>query len=148
MTKRRDVHMKNNCPITDEEWEKLRGFPFDIQRFIEDIRSFDSIRHIVAASSIAEDVYDKRKRIEALAERVFNDGCRDCAEELFLESAYFNDLMIDLEEWILNTRKALRSLNKLRPENIRFPDGSRLDTNDQNDDDVYGNETGDENFKS
>jgi hypothetical protein len=132
--------MESNKQVTDEEWEKLCASPFDIQRFLEDMKSFDSIRHIVAVSSISEDVYEKRKRIETLAERVFKESCRDSVKELFQESAHFNNLMIDLEEWILSVRKALRSLNKLCPESIDFHDGSRLDTNDQFDDDVYGNE--------
>jgi hypothetical protein len=132
--------MENNLSVTDEEWEKLCTSSFDIRRFLEDIKSFDSIRHIVAVSSIAGDVYEKRKKIEVLAERVFKSGNRDNVGELFRESAHFNNLMVDLEEWILSVRKALRSLNKLCPESIAFHDGSRLDTNDQFDDDVYGNE--------
>jgi hypothetical protein len=132
--------MESNIQVTDEEWEKLCASSFDIQRFLEDIKSFDSIRHIVAISSISEDVYEKRKRIEILAERDFKESCRDSVKELFQESAHFNNLMIDFEEWILSVRKALRSLNKLCPESIDFHDGSRLDTNDQFDDDVYGNE--------
>jgi hypothetical protein len=140
ITKKSDVEVENNLLVTDEEWEKLCASSFDIQRFLGDIKSFDSIRHIVAVSSIAEDVYEKRKKIEALAERVFKGGYRDSVEELFRESAHFNNLMVDLEEWILNVRKALRSLNKLCPESIDFHDGSRLSTNDQYDDDVYGNE--------
>jgi hypothetical protein len=127
-------------PVTDEEWEKLRDSSFDTRRFLEDLKSFDSIRHIVAVSDISEDVYEKRKRIAALAERVFNDGDRGSAGELFRASAYFNDLMIDLEDWISDVRKALRSLNRLRPDSVTFPPGSRLDTNDRFDDDVYGNE--------
>jgi hypothetical protein len=132
--------MEKNFQITDEEWEKLKDSSFPLQRFLEDIELFYSIRHCAGASSFSEDVLSDLNKVKDLAGKVFSDGRRDCVGELFFEGACINELMIDLEDWILSIRKAFRSLNKLRPISVDLREGGRMDTSDLYDDDTYGSE--------
>ena len=39
--------MTEHLPITDEEWEKLRGAHFSTSDFSEALKLFDSVRHLV-----------------------------------------------------------------------------------------------------
>jgi hypothetical protein len=113
-----DVVMKENLPITDEEWEKLRNAHFSTQDFVEALELFDSIRHIAGNSDFSADVYADMQKVKELAGKVFSDGQRGSAGELFFEAASLDSIMRDLEDWVTDIREAFAALNKIRPESF------------------------------
>jgi hypothetical protein len=114
--------MEKDYVLTDEDWEKLQKSSFQAQDFLKDLALWDSIRHIAGNSDFSAEVYRDMQKIRELVERVFTNGCHDDIEELFFESSCMEDLMSDTEDWILHVRRALTSLNKLRPESLPVPD--------------------------
>ena len=100
--------MKKELPaINDEAWEKLRNSSFSVQEFLKTLELFDSIRHIAGASVFSSEVYASVQILGQLAERVFIEGHRESAGEMFFEISCIDDLMIDLEEWVEAIREAL-----------------------------------------
>jgi len=112
-------------PINDEAWEKLRKSSFSAQKFLKTLELFDSIRHIAGASEFSDDVYANVQKLRQLTEKVFDEGQRESVSEMFFEISCLDDLMIDLEEWVEEIRKALADLDKLRPENLSEVDSER-----------------------
>ena len=119
--------MKKNelPPISDVAWEKLRKSSFSVEKFLEKIKLFDSIRHIAGASDFSSEVYASVQNLRQLAEKVFIEGQRESAGELFFEISSIDELMIDLEEWIEAIREAFADLDKLRPDNMSEVDSER-----------------------
>jgi hypothetical protein len=107
--------MENNLPLADEEWEKLRNNPFSVQDFLKKLDLFDSIRHLTGQSEFAGIVYENAQKLKEAAANVFVEGRRDCVEDLFKRASAFDSVVSDIEDWILNIRKAMDSLEKLRP---------------------------------
>jgi len=120
-----DVVMIENLPITDEEWGRLRNAHFSTQDFVEALELFDSIRHIAGNSDFSADVYADMQKVKELAGKVFVDGQRDSAGELFFEAASLDSIMKDLEDWITDIREAFAALNKTRPESLSRVGDSR-----------------------
>jgi hypothetical protein len=114
--------MEKNLNITDEEWEKLRRSPFDMEDFLKALQMFDSIRYIAGASDFSARVYADMQKLMKLAEGVFANGCRDSAGELFFEASCLNEQMGNLETWISRVRGALDMLEELRPASLEAPD--------------------------
>ena len=112
-------------PINDEAWEKFRKSSFSAPKFLESLKLFDSIRHIAGASEFSDDVYANVQKLRQLTEKVFDEGQRESVSEMFFEISCLDDLMIDLEEWVEEIRKALADLDKLRPENLSEFDSER-----------------------
>ena len=118
--------MKIELPqINDDAWEKLEKSSFSVQEFLKTLELFDSIRHIAGASDFSNEVYANFHNLRQLAERVFKEGHRESASEMFFEISCIDDLMIDLEEWVEAIREALADLDMLRPENLSEVDGER-----------------------
>jgi hypothetical protein len=114
--------MQHDLPVTDEEWKILRQSSFSVENFLKSLELFDSIRHIAGNSDFSAKVCRDMQKLKELVRNVFMDECRDCIGELFFESSCMEDLMSDMEDWILHVRRALTSLNKLRPEGLPVPD--------------------------
>jgi hypothetical protein len=113
-----DVAMKENFPITDEAWEKLHDANFSAQDFVKALELFDSIRHVAGNSDFSADIYADMKKVKELAGKVFTDGQRDSAGELFFEAASLDSIMRDLEDWVTDIREAFAALNKIKPERL------------------------------
>jgi len=118
--------MKNELPpINDDAWEKLRKSSFSVQEFLKTLERFDSIRHFTGGSDFSDEFYGYVQNLRQLAERVFIEGHRESASEMFFEISCVDDLMIDLEEWVEAIREALADLDMLRPENLSEVDSER-----------------------
>jgi hypothetical protein len=107
--------MGNDLPLTDEEWEKLQEKAFPVQDFLKKLDLFDSIRHIAGQSEYAGIVYENAQKLRKAAEGVFIEGRRDCVKDLFSNATAFDSVISDIEEWVLDIRQALDSLEKTRP---------------------------------
>jgi hypothetical protein len=107
--------MENDLPLTDEEWEKLRDRAFPVRDFLKKLDLFDSIRHIAGQSEYADIVYENAKKLKEAAEKVFIEGRRDCVKDLFSNASAFDSVISDIEEWDLDIRQAMNSLEKTRP---------------------------------
>jgi hypothetical protein len=114
--------MKKDYELTNEEWEKLQQSNFQAQVFLKDLALWDSIRHIAGNSDFSVEVCQNMQKIRELVDHVFVNSCRDDVEELFFESSCMEDLMSDMEDWIVDVRRALMSLNRLRPEHLPVSD--------------------------
>jgi hypothetical protein len=117
--------MTNHLPVTDEEWEKLRNGHFSTRDFVEGLELFDSIRHIAGNSDFSADVYADMQKVKKLAGKVFVDGQRDSAGELFFEAASLDSIMRDMEDWITDIREAFTALNKIRPDSLSGVDDAK-----------------------
>jgi hypothetical protein len=120
--KRCVMAMKIDYLLTDGEWEKLQKSDFQAQDVLKDLALWDSIRHIAGNSDFSAEVCRNVQKIRELIEHVFIDGGRDSVEELFFESSCMEDLMRDMEDWIVHVRRALAFLNGLRPESLSISD--------------------------
>lgn len=118
--------MKDNLPITDEEWEKLKNSPFQVHDFAEAMKRFDSIRHFAGTSEIAGIVHADIQKAGKLAGKVFDEKQRDSVYELFFETASLDSLMQDMEDWLADIRDALASLKKIRPESLSVLDDDNI----------------------
>lgn len=107
--------MRHDLPVTDEEWKTLRQSSFSIENFLKSLELFDSIRHIAGSSDFSGEVYRDMQKLKELAENVFANERRDCVGELFFESSCLEELMGDMETWIFEVCRALKSLNALKP---------------------------------
>jgi hypothetical protein len=114
--------MTEHLPITDEEWEKLRGVHFSTRDFSEALKLFDSVRHLAGASDFSEIVHANFRKVGELAVKVFCKGQRDSVYELFFETASLDSLMRDMEDWLTDIRAAFASLDKIRPESLSESD--------------------------
>jgi hypothetical protein len=121
------MKMKENLPITDEEWEKLKKSQFQTHDFAEALKHFDSIRHFAGTSEIAGIVRADIQKTGELAEHVFNEGQRDSVCELFSKTSSLDTLMKDMEDWLADIRDALASLNKIRPNSLSVLDDNNTE---------------------
>jgi hypothetical protein len=110
--------MKENLPITDEEWEKLKNSSFQARDFAEALKCFDSIRHFAGTSEIAGIIHANIQKTGELARKVFDEGQRDSVYELFFQAASLDSLMQNLEGWLADIRDAFASLGKIRPDSL------------------------------
>jgi hypothetical protein len=117
--------MRENLPVTDKEWEKLRNAHFSTQDFVEALKLFDSIRHVAGNSDFSAAVYADIQNVKELAGKVFADGQRDNTGELFFEATSLDSIMRDLEDWITDIREAFAALNKIRPESLSGVDDTK-----------------------
>jgi len=116
---------KDFPPLSDEAWEKLVNSSFPAREFLKTLELFDSIRYIVGASGYSDGLYEDVQNLRRLTEKVFFEGQRESASEMFFEASCVDDLMIDLEEWGEEIREALADLDKLRPPNLSEFDSER-----------------------
>jgi hypothetical protein len=107
--------MEKDLSLTDEEWKELQNRAFPVQDFLRKLDMFDSIRHIAGQSEFAGIVYENAQKLREAAENVFVEGRRDSVEDLFSRASAFDSVISDIEEWILDIRKAMDSLEKIRP---------------------------------
>jgi hypothetical protein len=107
--------MKNNLPLTDEEWEKLRDNNFFVQDFLKKLDLFDSIRHLTGQSEYAGIIYENMQKLREAAANVFVESRRDCVADLFSRASAFDSVISDIEEWVSGIREAMDSLEKIRP---------------------------------
>jgi hypothetical protein len=107
--------MENNLPLTDEEWEQLQGKHFPVQDFLKKLALFDSIRHLAGQSEYAGVIYENTQKLKEVEENVFVEDRRDCVDDLFSRASAFDSVISDIEEWVSDIRKAMDSLEKIRP---------------------------------
>ena len=112
------MRIEDNVPISDEEWEKLKNFPFKVHDFAEALKRFDYVRHFAGSSEIAEIVNTNVQKTGELAGKVFEEGQRDSVYELFFHAASLDSLMRDMEKALADARRAFASLKKIRPESL------------------------------
>jgi hypothetical protein len=110
--------MRHDLPVTDEEWKTLRQSSFSIENFLKSLELFDSIRHIAGSSDFSGEVYRDMQKLKELAGNVFTYEQRDCVAELFFKNSCLEELMGDMETWILKIHRALKELNTLRPDRL------------------------------
>jgi hypothetical protein len=104
--------------LTDEDWKKLQKSGFQAQDFLKNLALWDSIRHIAGDSDFSAEVNRNMQKIKELVEHIFINGSHDNIEELFFESSCMEELMGDMETWILEIHRALKSLNVLKPDSL------------------------------
>ena len=107
--------MREILPLTDKEWERIRDSSFQADEFVKTLEEFDSIRHITGAGEFASIVCSHVQKLKELAPKVFVDGDRECAGEMFLLCSSLGTLMNDVHEWLSDIRIELASLNELAP---------------------------------
>jgi hypothetical protein len=110
--------MQHDLPVTDKEWETLRQSSFSVENFLKSLNLFNSVRHIAGSSDFSEEVYRDMQKLKGLVENVFTGERRDCVGELFFEGSCMEELMSDMETWIFEIHKALKSLNTLKPDSL------------------------------
>ncbi|MDR1579398.1 MAG: hypothetical protein LBS35_03495 [Synergistaceae bacterium] len=76
---------------------------------------FDSIRHLTGQSEYAGIIYENAQKLREAAANVFVEGRRDSVEDLFSRASVFDFVISDIEEWVSDIRKAMDSLEKIRP---------------------------------
>jgi hypothetical protein len=107
--------MRENLPLTDSEWERVRDRSFEIDGFIKCLEGFDSIRHIAGGGEFASIVRADVQRLKELASKVFVDGERGCAGEMFSLCLSLKSLISDLSEFVSDVSDGLDSLSELAP---------------------------------
>ena len=112
------MRIEDNLPITEEEWEKLKNFPFQANDFAETLKRFDYVRHFAGSSEIAEIVNANVQKTGELARKVFDEGRRDSVYELFFQASSLDSLMKNMEKALADVRRAFASLKKIRPESL------------------------------
>ena len=121
------MRIGDNLPITDEEWEKLKNFPFEAHDFAEALKRFDSVRHFAGTTEIAGIVLADIQKTGELAGKVFDDGQRDSVYGLFCKAASLDCLMREMEKGLADVRRAFASLKKIRPESLSALDGDNTE---------------------
>lgn len=112
------MRIEDNLPINDEEWERLKNSPFDVQGFAEAMKRFDSVRHFAGTSEIAGIVREDIQKTGELAGKVFDESRRDSVYGLFFKAASLDCLMLEMEKGLADIRDAFASLKKIRPESL------------------------------
>jgi hypothetical protein len=111
----RAMVMREDLPLTDSEWERVRHSSFEEEGFIKGLDAFDSIRHIAGGGEFASIVHADVHRLKELAGKVFAEGERDCAGEMFSLCSSLKALVSDLHGFVLDVRDELDSLSELAP---------------------------------
>jgi hypothetical protein len=120
------MRIEDNLLITDEEWDKLKNYPFQVHDFAEALKRFETVRHFAGTSDIAGIVRADIQKTGELAGKVFDEGQRDSVYGLFFKAASLDCLMREMEEGLADVRRAFASLKKIRPESL-----SALDDDDK-----------------
>jgi hypothetical protein len=97
------------------EWERLGRSSFRADDFIKALDGFDSIRHIAGEGEFASIVYGDIQKLKELARKVFVDGDRDCAGEMFSICSSLNKLTASVYEDLSEIRIELESMDELAP---------------------------------
>jgi hypothetical protein len=107
--------MQDYIQITDREWERISRSSFRADDFIKALDGFDSIRNVAGSGEFASIVYGDIQKLKELARKVFLDGDRDSAGEMFSICSSLNKLTASMYEDLSEIRIELESMNELTP---------------------------------